>query len=478
MTREKAHFPALFPPSARMVDVRSGLSWTAADMAEEVEKRLVHFENLSLSHCHICVIATKTGADTLLWCFTAWSAGLSVLLINPGITDFERENIIARIKPTLWVDEGGITQLESSASVANQQQGPLGFDDPALILMTSGTTGVPKGISHTLRSLSSRCALNSQVIGPSMLAHSLCVLPVFFGHGIIGNCLTPLAAGATLYLWPSPNLAEIGQFPKIVDENAISFMSSVPTFWKLAMCVAEQPARIIDRVHVGSAPLGVSQWEEIAQWCKTDNVWNMYGMTETANWIGGAPLSEANGRDGHVGPIWGGRYAVLTQEGDIKSQGRGEVLVLSPSIMSGYHENPEQTAATFHGPWFKTGDIGDLDADGALTLIGREKFEINRAGIKVQAEEIDLMLERNPAIAEACAFGMPDPISGEAVAAAVVPAQDTIDERAIIEWCSGQVRAEAVPGRLFVVEEIARNERGKIDRKATQVACLKVAGLE
>lgn len=87
------------------------------------------------------------------------------------------------------------------------------------------------------------------------------------------------------------------------------------------------------------------------------------------------------------------------------------------------------------------------------------------------------MLERNPAIAEACAFGMPDPISGEAVAAAVVPAQGAIDERAIIEWCSDQVRAEAVPGRLFIVEEIARNERGKIDRKATQVACLKVAGI-
>lgn len=157
----------------------------------------------------------------------------------------------------------------------------------------------------------------------------------------------------------------------------------------------------------------------------------------------------------------------------MRSRGRGEALVLSPSVMSGYLDQPDETRAAFAGPWLRTGDIGEIDEEGGLTLVGRIKFEINRAGIKIQAEEIDMMLERHPDIAEACAFGVPDPASGEAVAAAVVPvAGREPDLGAIRSWCRSQIRAEAVPVRLFIVQEIPRNERGKVvrDKVRAQVA--------
>ena len=456
----------MLPDSAAIHDVRTGRRWTAAQIRTETRMRA---ERLAAAGGR-CAIAHPDAAEALLWTFGAWAAGLTVILVNPAITAFERDNVTGRTNPSAWISGSGV---EDIAPRAGHHAGPLGPDEPALVLMTSGTTGVPKGIVHTLRSLQARVALNLAAIGASTLRDSLCVLPVFFGHGLIGNCLTPLAAGGTLHLWTSPSMAETGQLATILAGNRISFMSSVPTFWKMAMRLSPQPDHVMDRVHVGSAPLSVPQWEDIAAWCGTRNVWNMFGMTETANWIGGAPLEAAAGRDGHVGHAWGGRLAVLGDDGSVMAQGRGEALVLTPSIMTGYLDQPEATRDAFHGPWFRTGDIGEIDATGALTLVGRMKFEINRAGIKIQAEEIDMMLERHPDIAEACAFGIPDAASGEAVAAAVVPAAGrTLDAGEIRQWCRTQVRAEAVPVRIFEVAEIPRNERGKIVRGAVRDALI------
>ncbi|MEL6920626.1 MAG: hypothetical protein AAFO77_06315, partial [Pseudomonadota bacterium] len=171
-------------------------------------------------------------------------------------------------------------------------------------------------------------------------------------------------------------------------------------------------------------------------------------------------------RDGYVGKIWGGQVGVQV-DGTVLPSGRGEVVVRTPSIMTEYFEQPDVTQQAFHDGWFRTGDIGELTEDGDLTLVGRTKFEINRGGLKVQAEEIDMMLERHPAVIEACAFGIPDAAAGEAVAAAIVIDQSAapqLETAQIIEWCRTQVRAEAVPAKLFVVDSIARNERGKIQR--------------
>ena len=184
--------------------------------------------------------------------------------------------------------------------------------------------------------------------------------------------------------------------------------------------------------------------------------------SETANWIAGGALDEAKA-DGHVGRAWGGTLAVLS-DGTVAKEGRGEVLVQTPSVMTHYLNAPEQTAEAFRGPWLRTGDVGEL-ADGTLRLVGRIKTEINRGGIKILAEEVDMLLERHPDVAEACAFGIPDPAAGEAVAAAVVPREGAAFDAAELKaWCVERVRRDAVPARLFVVDAIPRNDRGKVVR--------------
>lgn len=447
-------FTAMLPASAALVDVRAGTTLDAAGVRQRVKEKATELSRGGVTLGARAVVAETNPVDYLVAIFACWEVGLVAVAVSPGLRPEECENVLLTTGASLWLGP----QRQSAAGAGMSEPAPLRLDDAALILMTSGTTGRPKGIVHSVRNLVARTALNIAEIGPHVLRETLCVLPVFFGHGLIGNVLTPLLAGGRVHLWPSPALSELAGLAGYLTSNRISFMSSVPSFWKLALRLSARPEPVLERVHVGSAPLSIEHWRAIAEWCGTRRVFNMFGMTETANWIGGGSLDEAEARDGYVGRLWGGSVA-------IDGGGRGEVLVQSPSMMLGYWQRPDLDEVAFAEGWFRTGDIGELDGEGRLTLVGRSKSEINRGGIKIQAEEIDMLLERHEAIAEACAFGIPDAIAGEAVAAAVVLADGALfDPEALKAWCRARVRDEAVPSRLFAVAAIPRNDRGKIVR--------------
>jgi acyl-CoA synthetase (AMP-forming)/AMP-acid ligase II len=455
MTRNLS-FTAMLPASATLVDVRAGTVLDAEGIRRRVSEKAAELSQNGVTPGARAVVAETNPVDYLIAIVACWDVGLVAVAVNPGLRPEECENVLQTTGASLWLGP----QRPSPAAATIADPTPLRLDDPALILMTSGTTGRPKGIVHSVRSLLARTALNIAEISPQVLRETLCVLPVFFGHGLIGNVLTPLLAGGRVHLWPSPALNELTGLAAYLNAHRISFMSSVPSFWKLALRVSARPEPVLERVHVGSAPLSIEHWRAIAEWCGTRRVFNMFGMTETANWIGGGNLDEGEARDGYVGRLWGGSVAIDSADG-----GRGEVLVQSPSMMLGYWQRPDLDEAAFTDGWFRTGDIGELDGQGNLTLVGRSKSEINRGGIKIQAEEIDMLLERHEAISEACAFGIPDAIAGEAVAAAVVLADGAqFDPEALKAWCRARVRDEAVPSRLFAVAAIPRNDRGKIVR--------------
>jgi acyl-CoA synthetase (AMP-forming)/AMP-acid ligase II len=203
----------------------------------------------------------------------------------------------------------------------------------------------------------------------------------------------------------------------------------------------------------------------------------MYGMTECANWIGGESAEDADEGsgliDGLVGRPWGGAVRILGLDGRPTNDGRGEVAVSSPGLMSGYFRMPEEAGKALSGHWLLTGDVGVMTADGCLRLVGRLKHEINRGGIKVPAEEIDLLLERHPDVAEACAFALDDPLEGELVAVAVVPRDGAgLGTGGLISWCEQRIRREAVPARVYVLAELSRNARGKLARDEVRRACI------
>lgn len=470
------------PETAELIDVRSGRRHARDSIWQETCIRASALVESGIAPGDTVVVGQPEGAAFILDVFAAWTAGAVAVAVNPKLTPDEQSRVLASTGAKLWlgpvVAKTPLSLIQSDGSENGLRYGnlvgrALGVDVPALMLMTSGTTGTPKGVVHSLRSLSARLALNIAAIGNADLARTLNVLPAFFGHGLIGNCLTALAAGGSLHVWTNPDVGELRGLSDFLDRERITFMSSVPSFWKIAMRMSGGPKAPLARVHVGSAPLSLEFWTEIGRWVGTKRVFNMYGMTETANWIGGASLDDPHAGDGLVGHAWGGSFAVLAENGDVATRGTGEVLLNTPTIMLGFHEMPEKTAEAFHGPWFRTGDIGEIDVEGRLFLVGRIKNEINRGGIKVPAEEIDMLLERHPEIAEACAFGLPDPVSGECVAAAIVMRAGSSDSDDLIkDWCRTRIRAEAVPSQIFRLAEIPRNERGKIVRSVVREAAL------
>lgn len=436
----------------------SGSRLDATTLAAQVAARTSTLTQAGIGPGAIVAITHGGTARFFVDLFSVWSAGATAACLDPTLTNAERDNVIAFCKPALVIDEDG-TRPGAPAALR-----PGSLDDPALLLFTSGTTGAPKGVALSFRALFARIALNIQEIGRPALAATLVTLPTHFGHGLIGNALTPLWAGGTIHL-VARGLGLAQSLGKIIDANGITFMTSVPSLWQMALRMSPPPSnQSLKRVHVGSAPLSAALWSRIAEWCGCETV-NCYGITETSNWVGGASSLHYTPADGLIGKPWGGSAAVRRADGTIAMVGEGEVLVQTPALMLGYHERPDLTAAVLKDGWYATGDVGEIDAEGVIRLTGRAKDEINRGGFKVQPAEIDMLLERHPDIAEACVFGIPDQVSGEIVAAAVKLAPGTAASvKSLRDWCLQYLRREATPERWFIVDDIPKTSRGKVSR--------------
>jgi len=190
-----------------------------------------------------------------------------------------------------------------------------------------------------------------------------------------------------------------------------------------------------------------------------------YGMTEASHQIASNPLPPGARRPGSVGRGTGVDIATMAEDGQLLAAGTaGEVVVRGPSIITGYEADPVADAASFTGGWFRTGDLGILDAEGYLTLSGRLRELINRGGEKISPLEVDSVLEAHPAVAEAVSFGRPHPTWGEEVEAAVV-LSGPADEKSLLAFCREHMAAFKVPSHIHIVAAIPRTATGKVQRR-------------
>lgn len=455
-------------------DIGLSLHWDQRTFAREVGRRAVVLSQLGVERGSIVAIAHAGTAHFFADLFSIWQLGATAACLDPSLTDAELRTVLDFARPAAVLADHSLPAGASSFPVlqlaklrpalATTHAVDIRPNDDALMLFTSGTTGVPKGVVLSFCALKARFEFNAAAIGRDPLRRTLVTLPTYFGHGLIGNALTPLTNGGDIVLYPR-TISLADQLASIIEEHAITFMSSVPSFWKIVLGSSKAPAgNSLLRVHVGSAPLSANLWAEIANWSRADVV-NCYGATETANWIAGARSRLDGIADGLVGRPWGGLAAVIGEDGSIQQRGDGELALRSPCLMSGYFKRPDLTANVLSDGWFHTGDRGTVDELGRIWITGRIKDEINRAGFKVQPAELDLLLEQHPDVAEACAFAIPHPIAGESVGVAIRPvAAATIDLGSLRSWCRERLRRDAVPETWFIVREIPRNARGKLNR--------------
>lgn len=363
------------------------------------------------------------------------------------------------------------------------------LDDDALILFTSGSTGAPKGVIHTHRSLRARWVSLRDQLGVAAFARTLCLLPTHFGHGLICNSLFPWLAGQDLYITPPFRPDILLRLGPLIDEHRITFMSSVPSLWRLTLKVSRPPqAGSLQRIHCGSAPLSAHVWEDIRRWTGTRQVCNAYGITETGSWVAGLANADCPAEDGLIGEGWGAIVRVLgTSDTAVPLNERPEcaagepgfVWLNTPALMKGYFERDDLTRQAVVDGWFFTGDIGLIDERGRLVLRGRERDEINKGGMKIYPADVDAVVERFAQASDVCTFALDDEIYGQVVGMAVVlTTRDDPTIRALHRWMKLHLAEHKMPARWWLVETIPRTSRGKINRDQVKAACLDQPSLD
>ncbi len=356
------------------------------------------------------------------------------------------------------------------------------LDEDALILFTSGSTGQPKGVVHTYRSLYARWTSLRDCLGVSAFRRTLCVLPTHFGHGLICNCLFPWLSGCDLYIAPPFQSEVLMQLGALIDDREISFVSSVPSVWNLALKAAQPPKKgSLQRVHVGSAPLSAGMWTDIQEWTATQAVVNAYGITETGSWVAGSSAAKVAPESGMIGSSWGATISVMRQDTTAEpldpqlacaTGEEGMIWLNTPGLMQGYFQRQDLTDAVISQGWFMTGDIGVIDERGQLFLRGRERDEINKGGQKVFPADIDEVVQQFPAVSDACTFRIEDSFYGENIGIAIVLGDKSDTSiRELHDWINTHLAEHKQPVRWHILEEIPRTSRGKINRDSVMQAC-------
>ena len=475
----------------------SGRHWTRETIRAQIRRRVSIYAGRGVVPGDRVLLGYGNRLEFFADLMAVWLLGGCAVPVDARLTPFEVENLARAGKPRLFIfcegiDETlerslatlGIAAVESGTGeeVRATASAHLKLDGDALILFTSGTTGNPKGVVHTHRALRARWISLQQSLGVDAYRRTLCLLPTHFGHGLICNCLFPWLSGQDLHILPPFNSEALMQLGRIVDDNRITFLSSVPAMWRLALKVGKAPtAGTLKRVFVGSAPLSGHLWRDVQAWSGTREVCNAYGITETGSWVAGTTIPELEPSDGLIGVPWGAQIAIMRSDEIDAPPGVGEqsdtnetgfVWLNTPALMRGYLDRDDLTRQVVRNGWFLTGDLGLVDERGCLYLRGRVRDEINKGGAKVYPADIEAVTERFPDVADVCSFAVDDTHYGQNVAVAIV-ISDASDAklRALHDWLRSHLAEHQMPTRMFVLDAIPRTSRGKLNREAVARSC-------
>ncbi len=340
-------------------------------------------------------------------------------------------------------------------------------DDIAMILHTSGTTSRPKRVPLRHRNLTASARNIAGTYELTAKDTALCVMPLFHIHGISASLNATLATGGTVIC---PTGFDALKFWSVVDAFKPTWYSAVPTMHQMLLARAEHNLPTIRAnkfrfARSSSAPLPPVIMERLEEVLEAPVV-ESYGMTEASHQMASNPLPPKSRKAGKVGYGFGVDVAIMDDTGKLLPQGEvAEVVVRGENVVDGYENNPEANATAFVNGWFRTGDQGYIDPEGYLTLTGRLKELINRGGEKISPLEIDDVLLRHPAVAEALAFAVPHKSYGEDIHAAVVFKPDaSATERELKEYAAGLLAEFKVPRKFHILEQIPRGATGKLKR--------------
>ncbi|WP_423464837.1 AMP-binding protein [Promicromonospora sp. MS192] len=372
-----------------------------------------------------------------------------------------------------------VARLEDEAAVATPIERHAGVNPlaAATILYTSGTTGTPKGAvgSHLAMVEQVHCSLiDSFDLQPDDVVYG--GLPFFHSFGQMAVLNMAFRRGASIVLLPRFDPDEALEL--LVAHGATVFTAVPTNFAGMVEAARRTAARPPLRFAVsGGAALPVALLEAFEE-AFGAQVHEGYGLTETSPSCTFNVTSEPI-RPGTVGrPMWGVDVAVAVAEVEDRVEllpvpargsapgeqsGLGEIVVRGHNLMKGYLGRPDASAAAVVDGWFRTGDLGTVDADGIVTIVDRKKDMIIRSGYNVYPTEVEAVLARYPGVALAAVFGVPDATRGQEVHAAVVPSDGVaVDPDAVVAYMREHVAAYKYPRVVHVSADLPLGPSGKV----------------
>jgi acyl-CoA synthetase (AMP-forming)/AMP-acid ligase II len=359
-----------------------------------------------------------------------------------------------------------IEALPQKQSVKKIEEIGLQPHDEALLLFTSGSTGVPKGVVLTHGNLLAEAKFIQQ--GHKLTSDDivLSILPFFHINGLVITLITPAFSGGRAVV---PHKFSASRFWNLVNQYQVTWFSAVPTILSILLSKGKNKEIHISSLRFArsaSSSLSVAILEQFEK-CYQVPVIESYGMSETGSQIATNPLPPATRKAGSVGLPVGNEVRVVDQNGNILDRGVvGEVVLKGANVTHGYLNNPEANQDSFKNGWFYTGDLGFFDEDGYLFLTGRRKELINRGGEKISPREVDEVLYQLSEIETAAAVGVPDQLFGEEVVAFIQlrPGSQLSTEQ-VLSHCKNCLADFKVPKQILYLDDFPKGPNGKIQRR-------------
>ncbi|AGP29848.1 long-chain-fatty-acid--CoA ligase [Corynebacterium terpenotabidum] len=391
---------------------------------------------------------------------------------------------LAAMRSKLTGSTEGLTEWGDLMKDASESEGralletaSVGPEDIALVLYTSGTTGAPKGAGLSHRNLCANIIQGREWVPglgeDEQPERMLAALPIFHAYGLTMNITLAPLVGGTVLLLPAPEKPLLASAMK---KQKPTWVPGVPALYQTIMDLAEQKHIDISGVKAsfcGAASLPVEvvkRWENMTGGLLIEG----YGLTETSPIVLGNPASQDR-RPGYVGiPFPDTEVRVVSQNDptvELPVGEAGELIARGPQVFGGYLNRPDANATAFvelsdgGAPWFRTGDMAVMEADGFVKIVSRIKEMIVTGGFNVYPAEVEEVLSEHPSITAASVVGLPRSDGSETVAAGVVLAAGAqLDEEVLREHCQEGLARYKVPRVFKVFTELPADQLGKVRR--------------
>jgi fatty-acyl-CoA synthase len=371
----------------------------------------------------------------------------------------------------LWYDDR-IYQFEDLESSGAGRQVPSVEIDPATdtfaILYTSGTTGKPKGVALTHQNLLATAASTADAVGLNESDLVFGIATVFHVFGLGPGVLGTLLAGAGLVLQEQFHPAEALD---LIQKHRVTVHYGVPTVYITEMRENDVSRRDLSSLRAGivaGAPIG----DELVRRIRSDlcpNLCVAYSLTETASTVSITRVDEPEQKAVFtVGrPLPGTEVRILDLDGTIlPEESLGEVAIRGAGVMKGYYRQPGETMQSFdEDGFFRTGDLGMVDEEGYLHIVGRRKELIIRGGFNVYPREVEDRLHAHPAVLDVAIVGLPHDVLGEQVCACILSVEGAIiTGEEIKDWCRSTLADYKVPDIVRFFDSFPLTGSGKVRR--------------